>query len=150
MCPHSLKMSSESGYTFVNAVLQMSIFLLFSQLFLLTVHYVYRTEERLTDVTDMEWAIFVHQVDSFLAKVDSIVLQDEPAGIRYTMSGEEYDIEYYPNMVRKQKNKVGHEPLLMNVENLAVSMSERSLTLQVRFKNGSEKEHTIYVTEAEQ
>jgi competence protein ComGF len=150
MYSHSLKMSSESGYTFVNAVLQMSIFLLFSQIFLLTVHYIYQTEDRLTNVTDMEWAIFVQQVDSYLVKVDSIILQEEPAGIRYTVNQEEYDIEYYPNMVRKQKNKVGHEPLLMNVENLAVSMSERSLTFQVRFKNGSEKEHTIYVTEAEQ
>ncbi len=146
----SLKKTSESGYTFVNAVLQMSIFLLFSQLFLLTVHYIYQTEERLTNVTDMEWAIFIQQVDSYLAKVDSIILQEEPAGIRYTVNQEEYDIEYYPNMVRKQKNKLGHEPLLMNVENLVVSMSERSLTFQVRFKNGSEKEHTIYVTEAEQ
>ena len=150
MYSRSLKMSSESGYTFVNAVLQMSIFLLFSQLFLLTVHYIYQTEDRLTNVTDMEWAIFVRQVDSYLVKVDSIILQEDPVGIRYTVNQEEYDIEYYPNMVRKQKNKVGHEPLLMNVENLAVSMSERSLTFQVRFKNGSEKEHTIYVTEAEQ
>ena len=150
MYSHYLKKNSESGYTFVNAILQLSIFLLFSQIFLLSIHFVYQTEERLTNVIDVEWAIFLQQTDYFLSNADRITIQQDPSGIRYMINEEEYDIEYYPNMVRKQKNKVGHEPLLMNVEKLAVSMSERSLTFQVRFKNGSEKEHTIYVTEAEQ
>lgn len=149
MYSDSINKSSESGYTFVTAVMQLSIFLLFSQIFFLVVHYVYQTEERVTDVTDVEWALFIQQTQKYLENIDRIILQKEPAGIRYTIVQEEYDIEYYPNMIRKQKNNVGHEPLLINVESLSVSMHERSLTFQVSFKNGSVKEHTFYVKDAQ-
>ena len=147
MYSHSLKKNSESGYTFVNAILQLSIFLLFSQIFLLSIHFVYQTEERLTNVIDVEWAIFLQQTDHFLSNADRITIQQDPSGIRYMINEEEYDIEYYPTMIRKQKNRVGHEPLLMNVESLQVEMSERSLKFQVRFTNGLVKEHTFYVSE---
>ncbi len=140
-----LKVSND-GYTLMNSLLQLTIFLLSSQLFLLSILYIYRTEDWLTDVTETDWALFLQQTDSYLSNVDSLTLQKSPPGIRYKIKNEEFDIELYSNMIRKQKNRLGHEPMLMNVSTLDIIGNGQSITFQVKFSNGMEKEHTFYVT----
>lgn len=106
----------------------------------------YYTEKNVTDPQEVEWGFFVQYVESHLNDVESITIQKSQPGIRFIKDGAEFDIEYVSNVIRKQKNRLGHEPLLLNVQNFNLSMEGQNITLFVTFINGQQKEHTMNVT----
>jgi len=136
----------EKGYTLIEGIIQLSVLMLFSQVFAVTMWWLYKMEENVTNPMDTEWALFVQNVETYLNDIDSLVIQKEQPGIRFHKLGEEYDIEFYSTLIRKQKNRLGHEQLLLQVESLSVSIEGKSLRFFVTFLNGMEKEHTFYVT----
>ncbi|WP_342598382.1 competence type IV pilus minor pilin ComGF [Psychrobacillus sp. FSL H8-0483] len=136
----------EKGYTLIEGIIQLSVLMLFSQVFAVTMWWLYKMEENVTNPMDTEWALFVQNVETYLNDIDSLVIQREQPGIRFYKLGEEYDIEFYSTLIRKQKNRLGHEQLLLQVESLSVSIEGKSLRFFVTFLNGMEKEHTFYVT----
>ena len=106
----------------------------------------YTTEKKVADAQELEWGFFVQYVEAYLNDVDSIMIQKELPGIRFSKEEAEFDIEYISNVIRKQKNRLGHEPLLLNVQTLNVKMEGQNITFFATFLNGQQKEHTMYVT----
>lgn len=109
----------------------------------------YTTEKKVTDPQEVEWGLFLQYVEAYLNNVDSIIVQKSQPGIRFIKGKEEFDVEYVSNMIRKQKNRLGNEPLLLNVQAFQVSMEGQNITFFVTFFNGQQKEHTMYVTYSE-
>lgn len=140
------KIVDEKGYTLIEGIIQLSVLMLFSQVFAVTMWWLYKMEENVTNPMETEWALFVQNVETYLNDIDSLVIQREQPGIRFHKLGEEYDIELYSSLIRKQKNRLGHEQLMLQVESLSVSIEGKSLRFFVTFLNGMEKEHTFYVT----
>lgn len=141
-----LSVANEKGYTLVEGIIQLSVLMLFSQVFAVTIGWSNRIEETITNPTDTEWALFVQNVETYLNDIDSLVIQKDQPGIRFLKNGEEYDIESYANLIRKQKKRLGHEPMLLHVNSMSVTVEGHSLHFFVTFLNGVEKEHTFYVT----
>ena len=141
-----LSMSNQEGYTLVDGIIQLSVLMLFSQVFAVTVGWTNKIEESITNPLDTEWALFVQNVETYLNDIDSLIIQKEQPGIRFKKGGEEYDIELYQNLIRKQKNRLGHEQMLLHVKSIAISIEGQNLYFSVDFSNGMEKEHTFYVT----
>ncbi|MER2009859.1 ComGF family competence protein [Psychrobacillus sp. BL-248-WT-3] len=119
---------------------------MFAQIMVLIMWSLYTTEKKVTDPQEVEWGLFIQYVEAYLNNVDSIMVQKSQPGIRFIKEGEEFDVEYASNVIRKQKNRLGNEPLLLNVQALKVSMEGQNITFFVTFFNGQQKEHTMYVT----
>lgn len=139
-------MRKEHGYTLIEGVIQLSVFMLLSQIFAVSIVWLHKIEADVTNPTETDWALFVEDVETYLNEVDSMMKQSEGVGVRFQKGGEEYDIELYQNLIRKQKNRLGHEPMLLRVKSLAISLEGRSLHMSVEFLNGIQKERTFYVT----
>lgn len=141
-----LRIDNEKGYTLVDGIMQLAVLVVFSQIFALTIGWTTKAEELITNPTDMEWALFVQSVETYLNEIDSLLIQKDEPGIRFRKNGEEYDIEFYTNLIRKQKNRLGHEQMLLHVKSLSVTVEGQSLHFFVTFLNGLKREHTFYVT----
>lgn len=141
-----LSVSNQKGYTLVDGIIQLSVLMLFSQVFAVTVAWATKTEESITNPTDTEWALFVQNVETYLNDVDSLSIQKDQPGIRFKKGGEEYDIELYQDLIRKQKNRLGHEQMLLHVKSMSIAIEGQTVHFYVDFLNGMEKEHFFYVT----
>lgn len=141
-----MSVKDERGYTFLEGIIQLSVFILFAQVFAITMSWLYRIEETMTNPTDTEWALFIQNVETYLNDIETLTIQKEQPGIRFRKGGEEYDIELYSDLIRKQKNRLGHEQMLLHVKSLTVKVEGQSLFFFVTFLNGMEKEHIFYVT----
>jgi len=147
MCVHQqMKICDQSGYTLLEGILHLAVFMLFAQVLASTMWWLTKTEENVTDTTETEWALFIQYVDSYLTEVDSIIVPENSRGITIEKSEIKIKMESYQNAIRKQKNMDGHEYVLVNVESLLVKMIGNSLQMKVVFLNGVEKEHVFYVT----
>lgn len=139
-------MRKENGYTLIEGIIQLSVFILLSQIFAMTIVWLHKIEGDVINPTETDWALFVQDVETYLNDVENIVKQSEGVGVRFQKEGEEYDIELYQNLIRKQKNRLGHEPMLLRVKSLSVTVEGRVLQLSVEFLDGIQKERTFYVT----
>ena len=143
---HKMKIRDQSGYTLLEGILHLAVFMLFAQVLAGTMWWLTKTEANVTDTTETEWALFIQYVDSFLTEVDFIVVYENSRGITIGKDQISYRVESYKNLIRKIKNLVGHEQMLFNIESLFVEMEGNSLRMKVDFLNGIEKEHVFYVT----
>ncbi|SER80941.1 competence type IV pilus minor pilin ComGF [Psychrobacillus sp. OK032] len=141
-----LSVRNEEGYTLVDGIIQLSVLMLFSQVFAVTVGWTNKIEESITNPIDTEWALFVQNVETYLNDIDTLIIQQEQQGIRFKKGGEEFDIELYQDLIRKQKNRLGHEQMLLHVKSMSIAIEGQTVRFFVKFLNGMEKEHTFYVT----
>ena len=141
-----MKILDQSGYTLLEGILHLAVFMLFAQVLAGTMWWVTNTEANITDTTETEWALFIQYVDSYLTEVESIIVHENSRGVTIEKSEMEIKLESYQNAIRKQKNMDGHEYMLVNVESHLVEMIGDSLRMKVVFLNGVEKEHNFYVT----
>lgn len=141
-----LRVINERGYTLVEGIIQLSVLMFFAQVFAVTIGWISRMEETITNPTDLEWLFFIQNVEPYLNNIESLTIQKDQPGIRFKKDGEEYDIELYQDLIRKQKNRLGHEQMLLHVKSLSVAVEGQTLRFFVTFLNGMEKEHDFYVT----
>lgn len=130
----------------MDGIIQLAVLMVFSQVFAFTVGWTAKVEEMITNPTDMDWALFVQNVEAYINDIDSLIIQKDQPGIRFNKNGEEYDIEFYTNLIRKQKKRLGHEQMLLHVKSISVTVEGQSLHFFVTFLNGLKREHTFYVT----
>ncbi|MDF2066346.1 competence type IV pilus minor pilin ComGF [Bacillus sp. Cr_A10] len=141
-----LNKNNEEGYTLIESVFQLSVLLIFSHIFAVTIGWLSLMEVQVTNPTETEWALFIEDVENYLNDLDMIMVQTRNTGIRFIKEEVEFDIEIYQNLIRKQKNRLGHEQMLLHVKSINVSMEGQLLYFSVKFENGIDKEHTFYVT----
>lgn len=147
MCAiNKMKVRNQSGYTLLEGILHLAVFMLFAQVLGGTMWWLASTEASVTDTTEIEWALFIQYVDSYLIEVDSIEIHENSKGLTIRKGNTNYKVESYKNLIRKQKNWDGHEQMLLNIESLFVEMEGSSLRMKVSFLNDVMKEHVFYVT----
>ena len=143
---HQMKIRNQSGYTLLESILHLAVFMVFAQVLGGTMWWLTKTEETITDTTEIEWALFIQYVESYLNDLESITVNASNSGIVFKKNSINYKIEFYHNLIRKQKNGEGHEQMLFNVKSLFVKKDEDALRFKVKFLNSVEKEHIFYVT----
>lgn len=141
-----MKIRDQSGYTLLEGILHLAVFMLFAQVLVGVMWWLTNTEASVTDTTEIEWALFIQYVDSYLIEVDSIKVHENSKGFTIRKGITNYKVESYKNLIRKQKNWDGHEQMLLNVDSLFVEMEGSLLRMTVNFLNGVDKEHVFYVT----
>lgn len=141
-----MKIRDQSGYTLLEGILHLAVFMLFTQVLVGTMWWLISTEANVTDTIELKWALFIQYLDSYLTEIDSIRVQENSKGITIKKDKINYKVDLYDNLIRKQKNLDGHEQMLLHVESLSVDMEGNSLRVHINFLNGIGKEHIFNVT----
>lgn len=136
---------NERGYTLVEAIFQLAVFILFSELFVLIILWTVQFQSTTFSKEQTEWELFVNDVFGYLAQGNNIEVINTGQGIRIIENDRTVDIERYYGIVRKQVNEVGHEAMLVDIEAVRFTMQDSKLLLQVDFLNGLQKEREFYV-----
>jgi len=141
---------STKGYTFIDAILHLSVLLLFSQLILFYSVWFKQIEKQFFHAEPIEWEMFSLDIESSVSTVTTIGEQVNQTGIRFVKNGEEFDIECYQSLIRKQKNRLGHEPMLTGLSSCKLQLIGNQVLIQVEFENGRKEERTYEVSVSSQ
>jgi len=136
---------NERGYTFIEALLQLVVVGIFASSIIFCMHYLYNFTYSAYAKEETEWELFVQDFESYLYDV-----VDVKSGINHTSIYVEkrYGVIIFGNnrdLIRKQIDGLGHEPVLMRVANAYYYVEGNIVTINVTFLNGLQKERSWYV-----
>lgn len=136
---------TNKGYTLIDAIIQLAVLMLLSQLLLFYSVWFKQVEKHFLLSETIEWEMFSLDMESYLSSVESIEEQQYPSGIRIVKEGEEYDIECASTLIRKQKFRLGNEPMLTGLKLCKLEVVQNQVTVRVEFENGRNEERTYAV-----
>ena len=126
---------NSKGYSLAEAVIQLSVLLLFSQLIITYYAWFHKVEQHFRPEA-IEWELFSMEMTSELSIVDWIEVQENSTGIRFAQDGTEYDIECSAGSIRKQKARLGHEPMLTGIKLCKLDIVGNKVSVAVVFQDG--------------
>jgi len=136
---------TSNGYTLVDAIIQLAVLMLFSQLMLFYSVWFNQVEKHFLLSEAIEWEMFSLDMESYLSSVEAIEEQQYPSGIRIVKDGEEYDIECSSSLIRKQKFQLGNEAMLTGLKLCKLEVVRNQVTVRVTFENGRNEERAYEV-----
>ncbi|WP_075618073.1 competence type IV pilus minor pilin ComGF [Paenisporosarcina indica] len=133
------------GYTLVDAIIQLVVLLLFSQLLMFYYVWFNQIENNFVLTEEIEWEMFALDMESYLSSVTTLEEQEDRTGIRFTKDGQEFDIECSSTVIRKQKFRLGHEIMLTGIKLCKLEVLQDQVVVQVEFSNGGKEVRTFEV-----
>jgi len=137
-------MNNEKGYTLLEAMFQLIVFVLVSHLFvLIMLWYVEMTSTMQTD-EQSKWELFVYDLNKELKDILAFSIRGDQKRITFQTTETVHHIDCYRNIIREQVNG-GHVPMLNGINKCQFNYSGNMLTVAVEMPNGIQKERTFYV-----
>ncbi|MDN7240484.1 competence type IV pilus minor pilin ComGF [Planococcus sp. N028] len=136
---------NERGFAFLNSLMDLMVLMLLLPLIVLFFSFVMQFSQALNPKT-LEWQLFTEELRVYLHEIDSIEEINNGGGVRIIQKGEEYDIESYLQIIRKQKFRQGHEPMLTGVESCTFKIDGAKLKIRVKFSGGPTEEAEYVLT----
>lgn len=133
------------GYTLIESLVQLLVLILFSQLIFFYSAWIKDLDELFLTREHEEWELFSLDLEKNIQEIQSIEEQANYNGIRLLKNGVESDIEIFGDMIRKQKNRLGHEPMLLHIHRGRFEIKDSKVIVWVQFKNGVVKERSYEV-----
>lgn len=125
----------EKGFSFLTSIFDLLVLMTILPLIVLFFGFAKEFTEDL-DAHQAEWQLFAVDFQGYLKDVESIEIINGGSGIRVIQLGEEYDIELYTDMIRKQKSRRGHEVMLTRVRLCSFSLEGTVLKVRTEFATG--------------
>ena len=136
---------TSKGYTLIESLVQLFVLILFSQLIFFYSAWMKDVDELFLTREHEEWELFSLDIQKYFHEIQSIEEQPNYNGIRLTKDGVEYDFELSGDLIRKQKNRLGHEPMLLHIQRGRFEIRDSKILIWVQFKNGVVKERSYEV-----
>lgn len=136
---------NEKGYTLLEALFQVVVFVILSHVFILIMLWYSEMKSTVFAVEQTKWELFVYDVNTYFVDVVSFEVSGNNSKITFEIPEGLYSIEQYQNIIRKQVKNLGHEPVLIGVKTCEFYYKNEELTIFVEFLNGIKKERTYYV-----
>ncbi|WP_342440959.1 competence type IV pilus minor pilin ComGF [Lysinibacillus sp. FSL K6-0075] len=135
---------NEKGYTLLEAMFQLVVFVLISHLFVLMM--LWFAEMRSTMLTDEQtkWELFVSDLNLSLKDISTFSVREDQKRMTFHTANTLHHIDCYSNIIREQVNG-GHIPMLIGINKCYFNYSENMLTVAVEMTSGIQKERTFYV-----
>lgn len=145
---HRVKLG-QAGFTFIEALLQMVVLVVFLQLAALIITVFLQANTVLYNNKNVAWELFVSEVATYVQNVVAITPTANAISVDYPQ-GKNLQIAYYSSgkLIRKQRQFEGHEPVLLDVKSMHCTFDEPLLHIQVEFLDGMRKERYFYVGKA--
>ena len=118
---------NNEGYTLLEMLIALSIYLFIATFLVkampLLKHYLFSDHDR-----QMEWEVFLNLAGppDGLTRLEGYLLND----------GRTIQYEQYGTMIRRRVNGEGHEPLLLNVKDVAFIVDGKWLEIRAQFSTG--------------
>jgi len=136
---------TNQGYTLIESLVQLLVLILFSQLLFFYSAWMKDLDELYLTREHEEWELFSLDIENYFHEIQTIEELPNYNGIRLTKDGVEYDIEISGDLIRKQKNRLGHEPMLLHIQRGRFEIKDSKIIVWVQFKNGVIKERLYEV-----
>lgn len=136
---------NEKGYTLLEALFQLVVFVIFSHIFVLIMLWYTEMKSTVFALEQTKWELFVYDMNMYFVDVMSFEVDETNSKITFETSDGLYSMERYQNIIRKQVKNLGHEPLLIGIKTGHFYYENEELTVVVEFPNGIKKERTYYV-----
>ncbi|KUF34065.1 MULTISPECIES: competence type IV pilus minor pilin ComGF [Lysinibacillus] len=135
---------NDKGYTLIEAIFQLVVFVLVSQLVVLIM--LWFAEMKSTMLTDEQtkWELFVYDVNHSLQNVSAFAIREDRKRVSFQTANTIHHIDCYPNIIREQING-GHVPMLIGINKCQFNYTENMLTVAVEMTSGIQKERSFYV-----
>ncbi|EDO1222353.1 competence protein ComGF [Listeria innocua] len=124
---------STSAFTLLETILSITIVLSISSLIPLFFECYHKTIQLSNLDQTSEWQLFLVQTRLELEKATNI--QVHPEKLSFKVNDNLVTYSKYNNILRRQVNGKGHEPLLDKVTNWQITNEENQLILKVTFSN---------------
>ncbi|EAF5665555.1 competence type IV pilus minor pilin ComGF [Listeria innocua] len=124
---------STSAFTLLETILSITIVLSISSLIPLFFECYHKTIQLSNLDQTSEWQLFLVQTRLELEKATNI--QVNPEKLSFKVNDNLVTYSKYNNILRRQVNGKGHEPLLHKVTNWQITNEENQLILKVTFSN---------------
>ncbi|CAC96610.1 competence type IV pilus minor pilin ComGF [Listeria innocua] len=124
---------STSAFTLLETILSITIVLSISSLIPLFFECYHKTIQLSNLDQTSEWQLFLVQTRLELEKATNI--QVHPEKLSFKVNDNLVTYSKYNNILRRQVNGKGHEPLLHKVTNWQITNEENQLILKVTFSN---------------
>ena len=131
-------MRSNTGFTFLEALLQLVVLLVFSQLILLMIISIprFNTTEALVD---LNWELFINDFQKYLLDTDYISVHDSGKELKIVRGENYYFFGQSNEMIRVRLNS-GNEVLFVGVQSIQFHINNNEITLIAHLLDGREKE----------
>ncbi|MBT2571625.1 competence type IV pilus minor pilin ComGF [Planococcus sp. ISL-110] len=136
----------EKGFSFLTSIFDLLVLMTMLPLIVLFFGFAVGFTEDL-DAHQAEWQLFAVDLQSYLNNSESLEIINGGSGIRVVQLGEEFDIELYTDMIRKQKERKGHEVMLTRVRLCSFSLDGNMLKVRTEFTTGSLEEAEYVFTQ---
>lgn len=136
---------NEKGYSLLEALFQLVVFVIFSHIFVLIMLWFTEMKSTVLANEHMKWELFVYDMNMYFVDVTSFEVDKANSKITFRTPNGRYSMEHYQNIIRKQVGGLGHEPLLIGIKTCQFYYEDEELKIVVEFPNGILKERTYYV-----
>lgn len=144
MCRYKC-VKTEEGYTLLETVVQVMIFAMFTQLFLLFFYWKAPIERQYTDRSEIQWEMFAADFQEELANLQAIEVTRAGRGVRFQTKRGRIVIEENNEVIRKTIDGQGHVPLLTEVSSATFTLNDSILIVQAVMQNGMRKERDFTI-----
>ncbi|WP_158233740.1 competence type IV pilus minor pilin ComGF [Sporosarcina sp. P3] len=139
-----MKKTNEKGYSLVESIVHLLIFMMLIQFAVLFFYWQAPTEKVYQGDLLGEWELFSLELQELLEEV-SVVEEVKPTRITFHTERGIITIQQYNKMLRKVVDGTGHVPLLMNVNSSTFTVKDSELKLTVEMQDGMRKERTFAI-----
>lgn len=135
----------EAGYTLLEAILQIVVFALFAQLFVLFFYWKAPIERQYQTRSNVQFEMFAADFQEAIALVESIEVIRAGDGIRFQTDRGIITIEERNQVIRKTVDGQGHVPLMTEIVRTNFKLQYPALHVEVVMQDGSEMERDFIV-----
>lgn len=142
---HRFLGNNNDGYSLIESLFQLLIFVAFVHLFVLFFYWKEPIERQYTDMTNTTWEIFAVDLQAALIDVEGISVNGGGRGISFYTSRGRIDIAQQNTMIRKTIDGLGHVPFLTNVYSAYFTLENETLNIDVTMLDGTRKERDFAI-----
>ena len=140
-----LRTKKEKGYTFIESLFQLIIFVTFAHLFILFFLWKAPIEQQYTNMSDGAWELFAVDFQASIVDVNEFNVHPGGRGIRFVTDRGRIDIEQRNTMIRKAIDGQGHIPFLTDVYSVYFILNDPVVSVTVTMLDGTRKERDFAI-----
>ncbi|WP_158233902.1 competence type IV pilus minor pilin ComGF [Sporosarcina sp. P34] len=139
-----MKRLDEKGYSLVESIIHLLIFIMLIQFTVLFFYWKAPVENVYQGDLLGEWELFSLELQELLEEVTRVE-EVKPTLITFHTQRGKITIHQYDTMLRKVVDGTGHVPLLVNVKSSKFTVKDSELKIAVEMKDGMRKERTFVI-----
>ncbi|QUW22260.1 ComGF family competence protein [Sporosarcina sp. Marseille-Q4063] len=136
---------AENGYTFIESLFQLIVFVTFAHLFVLFFLWKAPIEQQYTNMSDGAWELFALDLQASIVDVKEFNVHLGGRGIRFITDRGQIDIGQSNSMIRKTIDGQGHVPFLTNVYSVYFTVNDPVVSVTVTMHDGTRKERDFAI-----